>query len=53
MSSGEVKKTIVCEVEHIGMNTATHRSPAEKDIETRNIAGGQQHGQGKKASQEA
>jgi hypothetical protein len=36
--------------EHIGTNTATHQSPAEKDTETQNIVGGQQHGQGKKAA---
>jgi hypothetical protein len=29
MSSGEVKKTIVCQVEHIRMNIAIHQSPAE------------------------
>jgi hypothetical protein len=32
------------------MNTATHQSPAEKGIETRSTAGGQQHGQEKKAA---
>jgi hypothetical protein len=49
-SSGEVKKTIVCQVEHIGMNTAKHQSPAEKGTKTQNTAVGQQHGQGKKAT---
>jgi hypothetical protein len=32
------------------MNTVMHQSPAEKDTETRNTTGGQQHGQGKKAT---
>jgi hypothetical protein len=51
--SGEVKKTIVCQVEHIEMNTAKHQSPAEKDTKTQSIVGEQQHGQGKKTMQGA
>jgi hypothetical protein len=29
--SGEVKKTIVCQVEHTGMNTTKHQTPAERE----------------------
>jgi hypothetical protein len=50
MSSGEATKTTAYQVEHIGTNTATHQSPAEKGIETQSTAGGQQHGQEKKAA---
>jgi hypothetical protein len=34
------QKTTTCQVEHIGTNTMTHQSPAEKGIETRSTAGG-------------
>jgi hypothetical protein len=39
--SGEVKKTIVYQVEHTGMNTAKHRTPAERDIKIQSTIGGQ------------
>jgi hypothetical protein len=46
-SSKEVKKTTVYQVEHTGMNTAKHQTPAEKNIESQSTVGGQQRGQGK------
>jgi hypothetical protein len=51
--SGEVKKTIVYQVEHTGMNTAKHQTPAERDIERQSTIGEQQCRQGKRTAQEA
>jgi hypothetical protein len=53
MSSEEVKKTIVFQVEHTGTNTTKHRTPAERDIESQSTIGGQQHEQGKRIAPEA
>jgi hypothetical protein len=53
MRSGEVKKTIVYQVEHTGTNIAKHRVPAERDIESQSTIAGQQCDQGKRAAQEA
>jgi hypothetical protein len=47
-SSGEVKKIIVYQVEHTGMNTSKHRIPAERYIESQSIIEEQQHMQGKR-----
>jgi hypothetical protein len=52
-SSEEVKKTIVYQVEHTGMNTAKHQTPAEKSIESQSTKEGQQHAQGNRTMQEA
>jgi hypothetical protein len=41
-SSGEVKKTIVYQVEHTGTNTAKHWTRAERDIESQSTIEGQQ-----------
>jgi hypothetical protein len=51
--SGEVKKTIVYQVEHTGMNTAKHQTSAEKNTESQSTIGGKQCGQGKRTAQEA
>jgi hypothetical protein len=51
--SGGVKKTIVHQAERTGMNTAKHQASAERDIESQNIIGGQQHSQGQRTAQEA
>jgi hypothetical protein len=52
-SSEEVKKTIVYQVEHTGTNTAKHRTPAEKNIESQSTIEGQQRDQGTRTMQEA
>jgi hypothetical protein len=51
--SGEIKKTIVYQVEHTGMNTTKHQTLAERDIESQNTIGRQQRRQGKRTAQEA
>jgi hypothetical protein len=51
-SSGEVKKTIVYQVEHTGTNTAKQRTLAERSIESQSTIEEQQRKQGKRTMQE-
>jgi hypothetical protein len=48
MSSGEVKKTIVYQVEHTGTNTAKHRTLAERGIESQSTTEGKSESKGRK-----
>jgi hypothetical protein len=53
MSTGEVKKTIVYQVEHTRTNTAMHWIPAERDIESQSTIEEQQREQRKRIVREA
>jgi hypothetical protein len=49
-SSGEARRTIVHQADHTGMNTVKRLIPAKRDTTNQNIAGGKQHGPGKRTA---